>query len=123
MNERRLTILREFLRDEVPVDMYDQHSYSHGNVDEGILHSACALGWATQCPALQSEGLENYYKDGIDIWPSYMGNTSACGSAREFFSINMNQFMHIFGVSANIDSTNKFEAIRHIDEVLSGEIV
>lgn len=120
MNERRLTILREFLQNEVPADRYLQKGY--GYFEDNVLVSACALGWATQCTTFQSEGLIDGKFDHL-VWPVYQDIRSPYQAAKAFFDITSTQCDHIFSVHANYESTNKFETIRHIDEVLSGEIV
>jgi hypothetical protein len=121
MDERRLTILRNFLRDEVPADKYWQRGYGFFDEIKSHVVKACALGWATQCPSLQNEGLIGDCRGNM-IWPEYQGDSSPCRVAQKFFCIDRSQFDHIFGTFANKDAEDKFETIRHIDEVLSGEI-
>jgi len=109
MNVNRLTILRNFMATEVPEDRYNQSLFwcdSRG----------CASGWATQCPDLQADGLSL-----IHDAPTYKGSNGS-DAVRSFFDLTFVEYAHAFRFDSNIDPTNKHETIRHIDEVLTGQI-
>lgn len=117
MNKERLTILRDYLLNEVPPDKF---SITNWVADCGTV--ACAIGHACNIPSFQKAGLHLEGKLDPGLSPAYNGNYS-WRAVEKFFDLEAYQAAHLFDGEAYPKKyrTTLLEVVNRLAEYIRSE--